>query len=92
MPTIFDYIARINQHILNPLIILLFAVAVMMLIWGINEFIEGVNTDDGRAKGKRHIVWGLVGMFVMISVYGIIRLIINTFGIEPPSGGFPFLP
>lgn len=76
---------KINQSILNPLILLAFAVAMLVFFWGIFQFIAAQTTDDGRSEGKRKIFWGLFGMFIMFSAYGLIRLILSTFGISGPD-------
>ncbi len=86
--TIVPFLNKINQFILNPLILLFFAVAFLVFFWGIFQFIASQTTDAGRDEGKRKIFWGLFGMFIMISAYGLIRLILGTFGI--PSSGYPF--
>ncbi|MBI1974393.1 MAG: hypothetical protein HYS51_00835 [Candidatus Zambryskibacteria bacterium] len=78
---------RINAYILNPLILLLFAVALLVFFWGIVQFIASETADAKRDEGKRKIFWGLFGMFIMISAYGLIRLILGTFSISP---GYPF--
>lgn len=75
---------KINQHILNPLIALVFAIALVVFFWGIVEFIMNPNDNRAKEQGKQNILWGLVGMFIMVGVYGIIRLILNTFGIPNP--------
>ena len=76
-----EFLDRVNQVILNPIIILLFAVATLILFWGIIEFLATASTDAGREAGKKKILWGLVGMFIMFSAYGIIHLILGTFGL-----------
>jgi len=38
----------INTHILNPLIILLFAIATVVFIWGLVQFISGAGVDEKR--------------------------------------------
>lgn len=73
---------RINQFILNPIIGLLFAIAFLVFFYGIFQFIATETSDTKREEGKKKILWGLVGMFIMFSAYGIIRLILITFGIE----------
>lgn len=83
--TIEELLGRISYYILNPLITLLFAVATLILFWGIFQFINSETADSKREKGKLKIMYGLIGMFVMISAYGLIRLILGTFGINPPS-------
>jgi len=80
---------KINELILNPIIILLFFIASAFFIWGIIQFITSAETDEGRAKGKRNIVYGIIGIFIMISVFGILQLIVTTFGLQGPEGGSP---
>lgn len=82
--TINGLLNNIISFILQPVIILLFAVALVTFFWGIVQFIATSNTDEGRETGKRNIVWGVVGMLIMFGVYGIIRVVLGTFGIPSP--------
>lgn len=82
-----EFLNKINQFILNPLILLAFGIAFLVFFWGIFQFISSQTTDTGRDEGKRKIFWGLFGMFIMFAAYGLIRLILGTFGI---SAGYPF--
>ena len=75
----------ISRLILNPLIGLAFAVAFVVFLWGIFQFISSETADATRDEGKRKIFWGLFGIFIMISTYGLIRLILGTFRITGPS-------
>ena len=83
-----EFLNKINQFILNPLILFAFGIAFLVFFWGVFQFISSQTTDAGRDEGKRKIFWGLFGMFIMISAYGLIRLILGTFGI--PSSNYPF--
>lgn len=76
--TVDQFILRLADVIINPLIRLLFAVALVVFLWGIIEYIKGAGSSDSREQGTRHIIWGLVGLFIMVSVYGIITLFKNT--------------
>ncbi|OGI96405.1 hypothetical protein A3I25_00020 [Candidatus Nomurabacteria bacterium RIFCSPLOWO2_02_FULL_42_17] len=81
----FDAVLRkVNQTILNPLIALLFAVALVMFIWGVVEFTANAGNEEKRTTGRQHILWGIVGMIIMISVFGIMRLITGTIGSDVP--------
>lgn len=79
---------NINSLIINPIITVLFAVALLIFFYGIVQFISSETSDSKRDEGKKKIIYGLLGMFIMFSAYGIIRLILNTFGIPLP--GWPF--
>ena len=68
-------ISNIKVYILNPIIGFMFAVAVFMFIYGIVEYIWSADNEDKVAVGKKHMIWGIIGMFVMIGVYGILNLL-----------------
>jgi len=82
------FLGKVSEFILNPLILLAFGIAFIVFAWGVFQFIASQTTDDKRAEGKRKIFWGLFGMFIMYSAYGLIRLILGTFGIT--LSGYPF--
>ncbi|NOY35354.1 MAG: hypothetical protein GXP44_00245 [bacterium] len=72
-----ELLAKITDQILNPLIGLVIAVALMIFIWGVIEFIAGAANDEKRSKGKQHMVWGVIGLFIMVSVFGIMQILVN---------------
>jgi hypothetical protein len=83
--TIVPFLNKLNQYILNPLIGLIFAIAFLVFFWGIVQFINSQTAVDGeREKGKQKIMYGLLGMFIMFSAYGIIRLLLDSFGLPWP--------
>lgn len=78
-------IHSINQYIINPIIVLMFAVAILVFLYGVFEyFLHGASSTE-RATGSRHMVAGVVGIFIMVSVFGIINIIINTIGADTSS-------
>ncbi|OHA91955.1 MAG: hypothetical protein A3J09_00415 [Candidatus Zambryskibacteria bacterium RIFCSPLOWO2_02_FULL_51_21] len=83
--TIVPLLNKINQFILNPIIGLAFAVALLVFFWGIFQFISSETADAKREEGKGKIIWGLVGMFIMFSAYGLIHLILGTLGVDAPQ-------
>lgn len=74
-------VKKINNLIINPLIALMFAVAFAYFIWGVVEYVLKGSSDEARSRGKQHMLWGIIGIFVMISVFGIMQLLINTLGV-----------
>ena len=70
--------------VLNRLIPVLIAVALVVFFWGLIQYIR---THKG---GKDIMIAGLVGLFIMVSVWGIIRIAQNTLGVG--SGGPPSIP
>lgn len=81
MPTIERAVNKFSEVIIQPLISLLFALAVLIFLWGIFEFIRDAESADGREKGKQHMIYGIIGIVIMVAVWGIIGILKNTFGI-----------
>lgn len=76
-------ITKINQNIINPIIVILFAIAMLYFLFGILQYLVKSKSDPAAiSAGAKHMGWGLFGMFVMISVFGFLQLIINTFPID----------
>lgn len=72
---------KIVLEIVNPIVAVLFTLAVVVFFWGLIEFIYKAGDASGREIGKQHMVWGLVGIFIMMSAYGILKLFTNAFDI-----------
>lgn len=73
-------IEKIVDGAVQPFLTLLMALAVMFFLWGLIEFIYGAENEEKRKTGRQHMIWGLIGLFVMFSVNGIIQLIKNFIG------------
>jgi uncharacterized RDD family membrane protein YckC len=78
-----DFVARFNEIILFPVIIFLTAVALLVFIYGCFLFVVNADNPSGREEGRRHILFGIIGMLVMLMAYTILAIAANTFGLEP---------
>ena len=81
-------IGKINSVIINPLITLLFALALVFFLWGVFQYVWQEESDAARRDGKNHMLWGLLGMFVMFAVFAIMKLIADTIGADVSSIDF----
>ncbi len=63
----------------NVLVPVLFAIAFIVFLWGaFNTFILGANSDEVKEKGKNLMLWGLIGFFVMVSVWGLVNILTGS--------------
>jgi len=76
--TIDSVVSRFGQ-IIQLLIPILITLAVIWFFWGLIEYIRGGAED--KEKGRNIMIWGIIALFVMVSVFGLIQLIGGTFGI-----------
>ena len=76
----------LSTEILNPVIGLLLAVALAYFVYGVVVFIANADNETKREEGKRHILYSIIGLVIMVGVWGILQLIINSLGLIPPEG------
>jgi len=84
-----SFIGNVNRLIINPLIVLLFALAVVLFLYGVIEFIANQDKEDKKTIGKQHMLWGIIGLAVMVGVWGILSIVLNTFNltdVNPKEG------
>ena len=84
-----SFVSNINRLIINPLIILLFGLAVVYFLYGIFEFISNQENEEKKTTGKNHMIWGIIGIVIMMGVFTILNIIMRTFnikGINPEEG------
>ncbi len=85
---------RIIIDVINNVAVpIVFAFAFIIFIWGIFQyFIRGGHDEEKRESGKQLMLWGLIGFFVMVSVWGLIHILIGTFNLNPAIPAYPTAP
>ena len=71
---------KIIVNILNPAIYLIMGLAVVYFVWGVMIFIKNADNAEKRSDGYKHMIYGVIGIFIMISAKGIINIILSTIG------------
>jgi hypothetical protein len=79
----------IVRNILNPAVQVLIAVAVVLFLFGIVKYITSGDDEAKRKEAKNYIIYGIVGLFVMVSVWGLVGILTGTFG---TNQGVPDIP
>ena len=84
-----DLLNMLTDLLVDSVVPLLIAAAMVVFIWGMIEFVGNADNEEKRAKGKQLMLWGIIGFFVIVSIWGLVGLFTNFFGV--PSG-MPRLP
>jgi hypothetical protein len=100
-PKFQDLLCYITSIINNFIIPLIFALATVAFVWGVVQFfILNADEQEKRAQGKQFMIWGIVALAVMLSVWGLVGMLTSTFGIRgnilpqvtPPGGSSNYTP
>ena len=73
-------LCRIGQ-IINAIVPVLIALGVLYFVWGVISY---VIADDEEAKkaGRNRMIFGIIGLAVIIGVWGLVNFLRNTFGLQ----------
>ena len=75
--SVYGIINQVNK-VINAIIPFLVGLAVLVIIWGVFNYISGAGDEEKRAQAKQFIIWGVVGVFIMLSVWGLVGILTNT--------------
>lgn len=81
--TIVPFLDKLSDLIINPLILLVFVIAFLYFMYGIVKFLNPDTAEKDKLEARSAMLWGIIGMAIMFSVYGLINFVISTFGIPP---------
>lgn len=60
--------------------------AFAVFTWGVANYFLLHGGDEGkRAEGRQFILWGVLGMAVLFSVWGFVKILLSTLGIAPAA-------
>ena len=67
-----------------------FALAILVFIWGIfKAFILGGSDPDKQKEGKSLMLYAVIGFFAMVAIWGLVNLLGTIVGVSPTGGNVP---
>ena len=83
--TTFATILGIISGLLNIIIPILITLGVVYFIWGVVQYVTSGDAEK-KEQGQQHMIWGLIGLAVIVSIWGLIAVLRNSFGIDNSAG------
>jgi len=68
--------------LLSQLVPLLIGLAVVIFLFGVLRFIFSGDNDEKRKSGAWFMAYGILGLFVMVSIWGLVSFLGESLGIE----------
>jgi hypothetical protein len=82
------------QNLIARLVPVVIGLALLLFLWGVLQFLLS-KEDTGKSDAKNFMLWGIITLFVMVSVWGLVQILSDTiFGsrvnnVAPPSPQIP---
>lgn len=77
----------LTSTLLSKIVPILMTIAIVAFFWGLITYIRaaGGGNDAEKKQGKAIMIWGIVALFVMVSVWGLVSAVGTTLGIDSGS-------
>lgn len=72
--------------ILNVVITIVFVLAVVVFGWGVVKYVTAANNPEKEKEARSFLWWGVIGIFVLASVFGLIQFVAKYFGVGLGQG------
>ncbi len=66
----------IGPCFLNPIFYLILALSIVTFVYGVFQYM--IQTGNDKQQGRDQIVWGLIGIAVLSSIWGLVSIITHT--------------
>lgn len=73
-------LSNIVSEIFSPLYQLVAGITILYFLYGAAKYVIDLNNPEKQTFGKSHLLWGTIGLFVVLSVGGILSMIDGLFG------------
>lgn len=70
---------RCVTGMINMTIPLVIGIAVFLFLWGLIKYITAGGDDKAVAEARKFMTFGIIALFVMVSVWGLVGILVNTF-------------
>ncbi len=72
-----DSLFCLIQRTINSIIPILVSLAVLVFLFGVISYLVGKKSES-KSEGAKYMIWGIISIFVMVSVWGLVGLVGST--------------
>lgn len=80
------------QSLIGAALPVIISIAVLFFLWGLVKYMLNQDDAEARAGARSMMVWGIVIIFVMVSVWGLVNFLDSFFALDNTAGEAPGLP
>lgn len=80
----------VAARVLNALVGIFVLAAIVVFFWGLVQYL--LDVGEQKAKGLQTMIWGIIAIFVMVSIWGIVRILQQTVGVDSSAANQAIIP
>jgi len=75
-------LSAVISGVLQNIIAILIGAAVLVFLWSIIKYLMKGKNESDRQDAKKYMIYGIIAIFIMVSVWGLIGLLNQTTEIQ----------
>ena len=68
-------------NILDTVIPILIVLGIVYFVWGVVQYVIS-SDEEAKKKGKNRMIYGIIGLVVIVAMWGLVGIVTNTFGLS----------
>ncbi|MFA5791496.1 MAG: pilin [Candidatus Paceibacterota bacterium] len=76
------------QELFNNVIPVLIALGVVYFVWGVVQYVI-YSDEEAKKAGKMRMIYGIIGLAVIVSLWGLVYIVVNTFNLNDQNNIAP---
>lgn len=78
-----EYVLTVLKDIVGSYAIpLLMTIAIAVFVYGVVKYIAAAGDTEKMKEAKGYIIYGILGLFVLVAFWGLITAVVYTFGLQ----------
>jgi len=77
-------------NLINGLIPFIISLTVLFFLWGMFQLVRA--GDDNREEARGYVTWAVIALFVMVSVWGLVNILVRSFNLNNQTPNLPDVP
>jgi hypothetical protein len=77
--------------LIQALIPIVIGLGVLIFVWGVLQYVL-TDEESGKEKGRMFMLWGIIALFVMVSVWGLVNILRETLMLNNATPSAPGIP
>jgi heme/copper-type cytochrome/quinol oxidase subunit 2 len=86
---LFAIILMANDFI-NTLLPFIISLTVLFFLWGLFQMVRA-GDGEGREEARGYVTWAIIALFVMVSVWGLVNLLVRSFRLDNSAPPLPMI-
>src|SRR3989338_296825 len=83
-----QYIICKIGDIFSIIIPVLVVLGVVYFVWGVVTYVIS-SDEEAKKSGRERMIYGIIGLVVIVAMWGLVGIVVNTFGVGVGGGGLP---